>query len=68
MKKLSNYHTKHLKEVYGDGIFQDKNFAMNYGWCTDDDSITTKIYKKDGHEYLTTYYNRGQYIFDNGKL
>jgi len=68
MRRLSNYHTKHLKQTYGDDIFEDVNFHMNYGWCTDDDSITTKIYKKSGHEYLTTYYNRGQYIFDSGKL
>jgi len=66
--KLADKHSGHLKKVYGDGIFLDKNFFMNYGWCSDDDSITTKIYQKSGSEYLTTYYNRGQYLFDSGKL
>jgi len=66
--KLADKHSSHLKKVYGKGIFLDKNFHMNYGWCTDDDSITTKIYLKSGNEYLTTYYNGGQYLFDSGIL
>ena len=66
--KLADKHSNHLKEVYGKGIFLDKNFFMNYGWVTDDDSITTKIYQKSGSEFLTTFYNRGKYGFENGKL
>jgi hypothetical protein len=68
MKRLSNYHTKHLKEVYGEGIFFDKKFHMNYGWGVDDDSITTKIYKKGGNEFLTTFFVEGRYVYDCGKL
>lgn len=67
MTKITNYHSKHLKQVYGETIFTDENFFMNYGWATDDNSITTKIYKKGGNEFLTTFYDGG-YKFECGKL
>ena len=41
---------------------------MNYGWATDDNSITTKIYKKDGNEFLTTYQIGKKFVYDSGKL
>ena len=68
MSKIVEHHNDHLKEVYGDGIFQDKNFLMNYGWCTDDYSITTKIYKEKGNEFLTTYQIGRNFVYDSGKL
>ena len=72
MRQLSNHHTKHLKEVYGEGVFDQKPFHatiyMNYGWATDDNSITTKIYKKDGNEFLTTYQIGKKFVYDSGKI
>jgi len=68
MSKIAEHHNDHLKEVYGDGIFLDKNFHMNYGWCTDDHSITTKIYKKGGNEFLTTHQIGRKFVYDSGKL
>jgi len=67
-KKLIESHNEHLKTVYGKGIFLDKNFHMNYGWAEDDYSICTKIYKKGGHECLSTYYKLGLYGFACSKL
>ena len=40
----------------------------SYGWATDDNSITTKIYKKDGNEFLTTYQIGKKFVYDSGKL
>ena len=68
MKNLTKHHNKHIKEVYGENCFNDKDFNMNYGWSTDDGSITTKIYNKKGHQYLTTYFILGKYVYDCGKL
>jgi hypothetical protein len=43
---------------------------MNYGWCTNDNSITTKIYKptKLGDEFLTTIQIGRKFVFENGNL
>ena len=68
MTRIASHHNKHLKEVYGETIFTDENFRMNYGWATDDNSITTKIYKKGGNEFLTTFYNGSKFVYDSGKL
>ena len=68
MTRIANHHNKHLKEVYGETIFTNENFHMNYGWATDDNSITTKIYKKGGNEFLTTFYNGSKFVYDSGKL
>ena len=68
MSKIVEQHNDHLKEVYGDSIFEDKNFFMNYGWCSDDYSITTKIYKEKRNEFLTTYQIGRKFVYDSGKL
>ena len=65
MKNLTRHHDKHLKQQFGKDCF-DK-LKMNYGWCTDDGSITTKIYNPKGYpHYLTTYNIMGRYSYDTG--
>jgi hypothetical protein len=68
MSSLIKHHNNHLKKVYGERCFQD--VPMNYGWCTDDNSITTKIYKptKLGDEFLTTIQIGRKFVFENGNL
>ena len=66
MKSLTKHHDKHLKEVFGKDCFQKTR--MNYGWSTEDHSITTKIYNKKGYHYLTTYNIGGRYSYDTGIL
>lgn len=65
MKNLIKHHDKHLKHVFGKDCF-DK-LSMNYGWSTEDYSITTKIYNIEGYpHYLTTYNIGGRYSYDTG--
>jgi hypothetical protein len=67
-KKLIESHNTHLKTVYGDDIFTNKDKPINYGWAEDDYSICSKIYKKGGHECLSTFYKLGLYGFACSKL
>ena len=67
-EKLREEHNRHLKEVYGEDIFTNKELPINYGWGEDEESICTKIYKESGHEFLSTFYSRGVYDYDCGKL
>jgi len=67
-KKLIESHNAHLKTVYGDDIFTNKEKPINYGWAEDDYSICTKIYKAGGHECLSTFYKLGVYGFACSKL
>jgi hypothetical protein len=67
-KKLIESHNEHLKTVYGKDIFTNKDKPINYGWSEDDYSICSKIYKKGGHECLSTYYVIGLYGFACSKL
>ena len=63
-ERLRTEHNKHLKEVYGDDIFTNKDKPINYGWGEDEQSICTKIYKEGGHQYLSTFYNKGRYDYE----
>jgi len=67
-KKLIESHNEHLKTVYGDDIFTNKDKPINYGWSEDDYSICSKIYKKGGHECLSTYFNKGRYDYECSEL
>ena len=67
-KKLIESHNEHLKTVYGADIFTNKDKPINYGWSEDDYSICSKIYKKGGHECLSTSYKLGLYGFECSKL
>jgi hypothetical protein len=67
-KKLIESHNAHLKNVYGDDIFTNKEKPINYGWAEDDYSICSKIYKKGGHECLSTYFNKGRYDYECSEL
>jgi len=67
-KKLIESHNAHLKTVYGDDIFTNKDKPINYGWSEDDYSICSKIYKKGGHECLSTYFNKGRYDYECSEL
>jgi len=67
-KKLIESHNTHLKNVYGDDIFTNKEKPINYGWSEDDYSICSKIYKKGGHECLSTYFNKGRYDYECSEL
>ena len=67
-KKLIESHNQHLKNVYGDDIFTNKEKPINYGWAEDDYSICSKIYKKSGHECLSTYFNKGRYDYECSEL
>jgi len=67
-KKLIESHDAHLKTVYGDDIFTNKEKPINYGWAEDDYSICSKIYKKGGHECLSTYFNKGRYDYECSEL
>jgi hypothetical protein len=67
-KKLIESHNAHLKTVYGDDIFTNKEKPINYGWSEDDYSICSKIYKKGGHECLSTYFNKGRYDYECSEL
>jgi len=67
-KKLIESHNTHLKTVYGADIFTNKDKPINYGWSEDDYSICSKIYKKGGHECLSTYFNKGRYDYECSEL
>ena len=67
-KKLIESHDAHLKTVYGADIFTNKDKPINYGWSEDDESICSKIYKKGGHECLSTFYKLGVYHFECSEL
>jgi hypothetical protein len=67
-KKLIESHDAHLKTVYGADIFTNKEKPINYGWSEDDYSICSKIYKKGGHECLSTYFNKGRYDYECSEL